>query len=80
MKSLPSLHRLVTYSWFALLAIAGLVLEKQWHEMHVSKLLLFAAISVWARELSGSSRWVLLGMVGLLWLMVLTSWWLWGSL
>ena len=69
-----SVHRLITYALFAALAVAGLVLEKNFHEMHVSKLLLFAAIGVWARELEGSARTALLGMVALLWLLILVPW------
>lgn len=74
-STLPrSVHRLVTYALFAALAIAGLTLEKSFHEMHLSKLLLFAAIGVWARELDGQARYVLLGMVALLWLLILVPW------
>lgn len=69
-----SVHRLVSYALFAALAIAGLTLEKSFHEMHLSKLLLFAAIGVWARELEGTARYWLLGMVGLLWLLILVPW------
>lgn len=74
MAAVQSAHRLVTYSLFAVLIIAGLVLEKSFHEMHVSKLLYFAAIGVWAREFEGTTRWALLAMVGLLWVMILGSW------
>ena len=69
-----SAHRLVSYALFASLAIAGLTLERSFHEMHFSKLLLFAAIGVWARELEDGARYWLLGMVGLLWLMILVPW------
>ncbi|WP_161599572.1 hypothetical protein [Hymenobacter nivis] len=44
-----AVHRLVTYALFATPALAGLVLEKNFHEMHVSRLLLFAVIGAWAR-------------------------------
>lgn len=69
-----SIHRLITYALFAALAVAGLTLEKSFHEMHLSKLLLFAAFGVWAREMEGSARYWLLGMVGLLWLLILVPW------
>ncbi len=69
-----SVHRLITYALFATLALAGLVLEKNFHEMHLSKLLLFAAIGVWARELTLPARSWLLSMVALLWLLILVPW------
>lgn len=69
-----SVHLLVTYALFAVLAVAGITIEKSFHEMHLSKLLLFAAIGVWARELEGHARYALLGMVALLWLLVLVPW------
>lgn len=69
-----SARRLVTYAMFAGLIVAGLILEKSFHEMHVSKLLFFAAIGVWAREFEGPARWALIGMVGLLWVMILVMW------
>ncbi len=73
--SLPvSVHRLVTYALFAALAIAGLTLEKSFHEVYVSRLLLFAAIGVWARELAPPGRRWLLGAVALLWGVVMLSW------
>jgi hypothetical protein len=69
-----SVHRLVTYALFAALAVGGLTLEKSFHEMHLSKLLLFAAIGVWAREIERPARYWLLGMVGVLWLLILIPW------
>ena len=69
-----SLHRLVTCALFAAPAVAGITLEKSFHEMHLSKLLLFAAIGVWGRELERPARYWLLGMVGVLWLMILVPW------
>ena len=70
----PSISRLITYGLFATLAIVGITLEKSFHEMHVSKLLLFAAFGVWARELEGAARYWLLAMVGLLWLLIIVPW------
>jgi len=69
-----SVHRLVTYALFAMLVVAGITLEKSFHEMHVSKLLVFASIGVWARELRGTARYWLLAMVALLWLLILVPW------
>lgn len=69
-----SKHRLITYALFAGLVISGLVLEKQLHEMHVSKMLIFASFGVWARELRGPMRWAMVTMSGLLCLMILVSW------
>jgi len=74
MTATRSIHRLITWAIFALLLLAGLALEKYAHEMHLSKLLCFASIAAWARELPRPQRWWLLGMVSLLWLMILVPW------
>lgn len=70
----PPAHRLTTWLLFIGLVLAGLALEKLGHEMHLSKLLCFGALAVWARELPRPGRWLLLGLVSLLWLMILVPW------
>lgn len=69
-----AVHRLVTYALFTTLALTGIMLEKSFHEVYVFRLLLFAAIGVWARELAPAGRRWLLGTVALLWGVVMLSW------
>lgn len=67
-------HRLLTWYYFAGFLIAGVLLQEVWHEMHVSKMLFFGSFGVWARELPKFRRYLLLGMVGMLWLLILIGW------
>ena len=72
---LSSRPRPSTYLPCAGLVLTGLALEHFGHEMHLSKLLIFAALAVWARELPRlRQRVLLLLLVGLLEAMILFSW------
>jgi hypothetical protein len=63
-------------TWYCFLALllAGLCLEHSYHEMHLSKVLVFASFGVWAHEVPKPWRWVQLSMVALSCVAVLGSW------
>jgi hypothetical protein len=67
-------YRSTTWLLFLVLCAGGYYLEQLQHEMHVSKMLYFAALGAFARDLPKLQRWVLLGLVALLWLMILGTW------
>jgi hypothetical protein len=74
MEATKSKYRSSTWALVILLGLAGYYLEQHQREMHLSKLLYFAALGAFARDEPKLQRWVMLGMVGLMWVVILGTW------